>query len=85
MTMTDDRVYEVRVIGVVPAETLLELKDVEVATQEMRTVLSGRFQDQAALYGFLHRVRAFGLDIVEVRQVASGDVEQSSNPRGPSS
>ena len=33
-------------------------------------MISGRFPDQAALYGFLHRLRAFGLEVVEVRRVA---------------
>jgi hypothetical protein len=75
--MTDDRVFEVRISGLVSAEVLLELEDVEATAHEMRTVLVGRFQDQAALYGFLHRVRAYGLDIVEVRQIVTGDVEQA--------
>jgi hypothetical protein len=70
--MTSDRVYEVRVTGVVPDLALVDLDDVEVARQEMRTVLSGRFTDQAALYGFLHRLRSLGLEVVEVRQVAGG-------------
>jgi hypothetical protein len=68
--MTADRMYQVRVTGLVPDTVLSGLGDVEVATQEMRTVLSGRFEDQAALYGFLHRLRTLGLDVVEVRQVA---------------
>ena len=66
------RQYEVRVSGVVPTNVLLELGDVDVTFQELRTVLSGDFQDQAALYGFLHRLRAFGLDVVEVRKVQRG-------------
>jgi hypothetical protein len=70
--MTSDRLYEVRVTGVVPDVALVDLDDVEVARQEMRTVLSGHFTDQAALYGFLHRLRALGLEVVEVRQVAAG-------------
>jgi hypothetical protein len=69
--MTDRR-YEVRVAGLVPNALLTGLGDVEVATQELRTVLSGRFPDQAALHGFLHRLRSLGLDVVEVRQVAGG-------------
>jgi hypothetical protein len=65
-----DRTYEVRVTGLVPTKDLIaELGDVEVAEHEMRTVLSGRFADQAALYGFLHRLRAYGLEVVEVRRV----------------
>jgi hypothetical protein len=69
--MTTNRTYEVRVTGVVPDVALVGLDDVEVARQEMRTVLSGRFTDQAALYGFLHRLRSLGLEVVEVRQVAA--------------
>jgi hypothetical protein len=68
--------YEVRIAGSVPAAVLLELGDVEAAEQELRTVLSGRFTDQAALYGFLHRLRALGLDVVEVRRVARGDDDE---------
>jgi hypothetical protein len=65
-----DRTYEVRVTGLVPTKELIaELGDVEIAEHEMRTVLSGRFPDQAALYGFLHRLRAYGLEVVEVRRV----------------
>lgn len=69
--MSTERCYEVRVTGPVPTSVLHGLGDVEVATQELRTVLSGRFPDQAALYGFLNRLRSLGLDVVEVRQVTS--------------
>ena len=89
--MTDRR-YEVRVAGLVPNALLTGLGDVEVATQELRTVLSGRFPDQAALHGFLHRLRALGLDVVEVRQVAGAaavvdgprdeDHDEDVTPRG---
>ena len=67
------RRYEVRVAGLVPNALLAGLADIELATQELRTVLSGQFPDQAALHGFLHRVRALGLDVVEVRQVAGAE------------
>lgn len=80
MMFMSTRRYEVRVTGLVPATVLLELGDVEVTSQEMRTVLSGTFEDQAALYGFLHRLRAFGLDIVEVRRVQRrGDAEMAGD------
>jgi hypothetical protein len=80
MGMITDRMYEVRITGVVPDVALHELDDIEVARQEMRTVLSGRFSDQAALYGFLHRLRSLGLEVVEVRQVAS---DRTSDPASP--
>ena len=79
MVMTGDRTYEVRVTGLVPNSVLLRLGDVEVTTQELRTVLSGRFPDQAALHGFLHRLRSLGLDVVEVRQVVSRASAAASN------
>lgn len=70
VAMTDDRMYEVRITGALPDVALDGLDDIEVARKEMRTVLSGRFADQAALYGFLNRLRSLGLEVVEVRQVA---------------
>jgi hypothetical protein len=66
--------YEIRVEGLVPtAELLRELGDVEVVEHEFRTVLSGSFPDQAALYGFLQRLRSFGLEVVEVRRIPAGE------------
>ncbi len=64
------RTYEVRVSGLVPTEELLDaLRGVDIAEHEFRTVLSGRFVDQAALYGFLNLLRSYGLEVVEVRRV----------------
>ena len=71
------RSYEVRVNGLLPTEEIVDsLRDVEVVEHEFRTVLSGRFADQAALYGFLNLLRSYGLEVVEVRRVptaADGD------------
>ena len=62
--------YEVRLDGEVPSSVLDQLADVNLATLELRTVLTGDLADQAALYGFLNRLRDFGLSVVEVRRVA---------------
>lgn len=65
-----DQDYEVRIDGLVPTEGLLaELGDVRIAQHEFRTVLSGRFVDQAELYGFLNLLRSYGFEVVEVRRV----------------
>lgn len=70
----DDRVYEVRVTGLQPTQELLdEFGDVDVAAHELVTVLSGRFQDQAAFYGFLNRIRGYGLEVIEVRRLPGTD------------
>lgn len=78
----DDPTYEVRLEGEVPSSVLAQLTDVHTATQELRTVLTGDFEDQAALYGFLHRLRDFGLSVVEVRRIAvvTGPGESESRP-----
>ena len=65
--------YEIRVVGSVPAELMPTLGDVSVTEQELRTVLTGDFVDQADLYGFLKRLRALGLDLAEVRSVPPAD------------
>jgi hypothetical protein len=68
------RIWEVRISGLVPTQDLLEaLGHVGAAEHEMRTVLSGTFQDQAALHGFLQQLRSFGLEVVEVRRLAADD------------
>jgi hypothetical protein len=76
--------YEVRLEGEVPPSVLDQLTDVHLAGQELRTVLTGDFEDQAALYGFLHRLRDFGLSVVEVRRVAvetePGEPEPGDEP-----
>ena len=61
--------YEIRVVGQIPADLLSELGDVTVMELERRTVLTGIFPDQAALHGFLRQLRAYGLDLVELRSV----------------
>jgi hypothetical protein len=40
---------------------LVSFREVQITEHGVRTVLRARFPDQGALYGFLHRLRAFGL------------------------
>jgi hypothetical protein len=68
-------VFEVRVTGSVEEDVLRELSGVEIRSQELRTSLRGVFVDQAELHGFLAKLRAFGLDVVEVRRLPDGAPE----------
>ncbi len=61
--------YEIQVAGAVPSTIVDELGDVTFAEQELRTVLICTLPDQAALHGTLARLRALGLELVEVRAV----------------
>ena len=73
--VTRGPVYEIRVAGLVPPGELADLPDVVLAEQELRTVLTGAFEDQAALHGFLHRLQALGLELLEVRSLPAADDE----------
>ncbi|UZN03675.1 hypothetical protein [Cellulomonas sp. S1-8] len=61
--------YEVSVAGVVSLDDLRHLGAVSVATERASVVLYGDLPDEAALFGLLARVRALGLELLEVRRV----------------
>ena len=72
--------YEVRISGEVPDEVLRDLgDDVLVADHETRTLITASFVDQAELHGFLQRLRAFGLELVEFRVVSLRDPDASGS------
>jgi hypothetical protein len=71
-------VFEVRVTGTVEEDVLKQLADVDVCARELRTSLRGHFADQAELHGFLARLRAFGLDVVEVHRLPEGVAEEAA-------
>ena len=73
--------YEIRVAGTVPEEDLKDMGAVRVAQDQVNTVLYG-VSDQTALYGLLERLRALGLDVVEVRRVPdlSTGIDEPTEP-----
>lgn len=60
--------YEIRVAGAVPDQDLRDMGAVTLAVDQVNTVLYG-IPDQSALYGLLARLRALGLEVVEVRRI----------------
>jgi hypothetical protein len=60
--------YEIRVAGVVPEQDLRDMGAVTLSVEQVNTVLYD-VPDQAALYGLLARLRALGVDVVEVRRI----------------
>jgi hypothetical protein len=75
------RTYEIRLSGLVPTDYLLaQVMNVDVAEQELSTVLSGRFVDQAELHGFLNRLQSLGLEVVELRRVSVGFSQATPKP-----
>lgn len=64
--------YEIRVVGKIGPAAREAFGGLEVDTEPTSTVLSGEM-DQAALHGLLDRVRALGLELVEIRRVRGTD------------
>ena len=62
--------YSIRIHGHLGATVLLAFPALVSRRQGADTVLTGRL-DRSALYGVLAEAEALGLDLVEVRQLAS--------------
>jgi epsilon-lactone hydrolase len=67
------RVYEIRVRGALGPMLLAAFPDMTARRVGPDTVLGGVLADPAAVYGVIHRLEAFALELVEVRS--------SSDPR----
>lgn len=65
----DQSIYEIHVAGTVPAEDLQDMGAVRVGAEQVNTVLYG-VPDEAALFGLLTRLRALGLEVIEIRRVS---------------
>lgn len=60
--------YEIRVVGTLPPEALLDYEDLAVTMQPAETVLDGRLAGQAALHELLARLEIFGARVTLVRR-----------------
>jgi hypothetical protein len=61
--------YAISVRGRVGASLLAAFGSMQVSTVPGHTVLRGRLEDQAALYGMLDRIQSLGLELEEVRRL----------------
>jgi hypothetical protein len=59
--------YEIRVVGSLGPAAQEAFADLALDVEPTATVLSGEM-DQAGLHALLDRVRAFGLELVDVKQ-----------------
>jgi hypothetical protein len=61
--------YEIRVKGRLSDSVAAAFEGMRASVASVETVLHGPVQDQAALYGLLHQIQAYGLELVEVRRL----------------
>ena len=73
--------YEIRVKGRLSGSLQSAFPDLTTQVEPVETVLSGTFDDQAALYGVLAQIEGLGLELVEVRHVADGALQGDSRPQ----
>ena len=60
--------YEFRVRGLLSEALLGAFPSLHAQADGAETVLAGGLPDQAALYGVLSQIEAFGLELLEVRR-----------------
>jgi hypothetical protein len=61
--------YEIRVRGRLSEAALDSFEELDAHVAAAETVLQGPVGDHAALHGLLDRVRALGLELLEVRRL----------------
>ena len=74
--------YEIRIAGVLPSEALLDFDRLTVSVEPVETVVHGPLRDQAALQGLLARLEAFGIQLLEVRRLRTGEASASRGSHG---
>ena len=71
--------YEIHIRGRVGPELAEIFDGLNAEVQPVETVLHGEIVDQAALHGILDRVRALGLELMEVRRLPESDRVESAS------
>ncbi len=69
--LSSTRRYEIRIRGQVGDELASYVGNMTAEVLPVETVLRGEVVDQAALHGMLDQVQALGLELIEVRLLAT--------------
>jgi hypothetical protein len=65
----EPRSYQIRVRGHLGGKMLRAFPAFAARTRGGDTLLTGRLQDQAAVYGVIARLEALGLELIEFRRL----------------
>ena len=72
--------YEIRIVGVLPPEALLDFDRLTASVEPVETVVHGPLPDAAALHGLLARLETFGAQIVEIRRLHDREPDAGDHP-----
>ena len=65
------RRYEIRVSGPIGPTMMQAFPTLAAASRGQDTLLTGSLPDQCALYGVIHQLEALGLELLEIRCLAT--------------
>jgi hypothetical protein len=68
--------YTIRIRGRLGATALSAFPSMMSELKAGETVLTGLVEDQSALFGVLAHIEAFGLELLELRQITAGPTSQ---------
>jgi hypothetical protein len=67
----EPRCYEIRVRGSIGPTLMQAFPTLAPASRAQDTLLTGSLPDQSALYGLIHQLEALGLELLEIRCLAT--------------
>jgi hypothetical protein len=70
--------YTIRIRGRLGATALSAFPSMESEVEGGETILTGVIEDRSALFGVLAQIEAFGLELLELRQITLGPTSQGS-------
>ena len=65
------RRYEIRVRGPIGPTMMQAFPTLALSRSGQDTLLTGSLPDQSALYGVIHQLEALGLELLEIRRLAT--------------
>jgi hypothetical protein len=74
--------YEIRIVGVVPPEALLDFEQMTASLEPVETIVQGPLPDQAALQGLLARLEIFRARVVGIRVLPDRGSPATEGPAG---
>jgi hypothetical protein len=81
---TRGSLYAIRIKGRLGATALSAFPSMASEVMGTETVLTGRLEDQSALFGVLAQIEGLGLELLELRQIpASPRSPESGDDRSP--
>ena len=71
--------YTIRIKGRLGATALSAFPSMACELMRSETVLTGRLEDQAAVFGVIAQIEELGLELLELRQIRAAEAEANAD------